>query len=189
MDEAVFFSSARAWGEWLAAHAADTDELWVGFWKRGSGQPSLTWPESVDEALCHGWIDGIRQTVDDERYRIRFTPRRPRSRWSAKNVTRIAELQAEGRMFPAGLEVFEARVGPRDGYKLTEGPTMLPADFRAEFERVPAALAFFEAQPVGIRRGSLRWVTSAKREETRLRRLRTLIDDSANGLRIKQLRR
>lgn len=189
-DEAIFFESHAAWGEWLGEHGASHDELWVGFWKRGTDQPTLTWEESVDEALCHGWIDGIRRSVDDQRYKIRFTPRRARSSWSTKNLNRVEELTAAGRMQPAGLAVFEAReVESASSSVDRSDPGELPPDYQQELEATPSALAFFEAQPPGYRRLSVRWVLDAKREETRLRRLRVLIEDSANGLRIKPLRR
>lgn len=186
----IFFSSPEAWGSWLDTHGADEDEVAVGFWKRASGQATLTWDEAVDEALCRGWIDGIRRSIDGDRYQIRFTPRRARSNWSAKNVRRVAELQAAGRMQPAGLLVFEARVGDSEGYSLrARTNTELPPEYQRQLAANTAAFAFFEAQPAGYRKNAVHWVTEAKREETQLRRLRTLIEDSSNGLRIKLLRR
>jgi len=107
--EPTFFATPAGFRDWLEVHHADAPELLVGYYKKGSGRASMTWPESVDEALCFGWIDGIRRRIDDERYSIRFTPRRARSVWSAVNIRRAGELIAEGRMTPAGLAAFEAR--------------------------------------------------------------------------------
>jgi uncharacterized protein YdeI (YjbR/CyaY-like superfamily) len=192
VDDAVFFASPREWREWrewLEVHGASLDACWVGFWKQGTGQPSLTWDESVDEALCFGWIDGIRKSVDDERYRIRFTPRRARSKWSAKNLRRFDELEATGLVQPAGRAALERRTEAPAGCSFEQRTTELPPQYQQRFEDEPAAWAFFAAQPPGYRSGSIHWVTSAQREETRLRRLATLISDSANGERLKQLRR
>ncbi len=189
-EDATYFDSPDAWASWLAEHAGQQDAIWVGFHKKRTGEPSLTWDEAVDEALCHGWIDGIRQRVDDRRYRIRFTPRRSRSQWSAKNVRRVTELEAAGRMLPAGRAAFEARSGDPAGYSLEQRTaTTLPAEYQRELEANAAAREFFEAQPPGYRRDAIHWVTEAKREATRERRLASLIEDSANGLRIKPLRR
>ena len=189
MDDAIFFSSAAEFGEWLASNGAQQTELWVGYWKKATGKPSLSWEQSVDEALCHGWIDGVRYTIDEERYRIRFTPRRG-SRWSARNLRRVAELQKQGRMRPAGIEAFEARSSDEAGYSQRERTvTTLPPDFQRQLEANAAAWAFFESQPPGYRKNAVHWVTDAKRESTRERRLQTLIEDSANGLRIGPLRR
>jgi len=185
----LFLASAAAFGAWLERHAATADELLVGFWKQGTGHPTLSWNESVDEALCHGWIDGIRRSVDADRYSIRFTPRRARSKWSAKNIARIEELRSAGRMRPAGIAAFDGRVDVSAGYSFERGsPASLPVAYRDELEAAPAALAFFETQPAGYRNGAIHWVMSAKRDETRQRRLRTLIEDSTNEERIKQLR-
>ena len=189
-DDTIFFASPAAWRDWLNGHAGAGDLVWVGFWKKGAGEPSLSWDEAVDEALCHGWIDGVRQSVDDRRYRIRFTPRRPGSRWSAKNVRRVGELEAEGRLLPAGRAAFEARTGDPDGYSFAQRTAMtLPPEFQQQLEASEGAWEFFRAQPRGYRRDAIHWVTEAKREATRERRLRILIEDSEAGLRIKPLRR
>jgi uncharacterized protein YdeI (YjbR/CyaY-like superfamily) len=188
-EEAVFFPSPGAWRDWLLEHGESQDILWVGFWRRGTDRPTLTWDEAVDEALCHGWIDGLRRRVDDQRYRIRFTPRRPRSMWSAKNLKRVAELETAGRMRPRGTAAFEARPAEPAGYSSERSkPVTLPTAYREQLEASPSAAAFFDAQPPGYRRLSIHWVISAKREETRLRRLAALIEDSANGLKVKPLR-
>ena len=185
MDETIFFSSPLDFGAWLAEHGTGEDELWVGIWKQNSGESSLSWAESIDEALCHGWIDGVRQTVDDQRYRIRFTLRRSGSRWSAKNLARVEELTAEGRMGPAGIAAYEARPRERAPERVEE----LSPELEERLEASGEAWAFFQAQPPGYRRTSIGWVMDAKREETRVRRLETLIEDSADGIRIKPLRR
>ena len=181
----VFFTSAETFREWLEAHHEHEEELIVGFWKKGSGRPSMTWPESVDQALCFGWIDGIRRRIDDESYSIRFTPRRKGSIWSAINIRRVEELKRLGGMRPAGLRAFERRIAEKSAVYSYEKrtPSLQPAGEK-RFRRNRRAWAYFESQPPGYRRLAIHWVTSAKREETRARRLATLIDDSANGKRI-----
>jgi len=187
----AYFSTPAAFRRWLTRHHAREAELWVGYYKKGTGVPSITWPESVDEALCFGWIDGVRKTVDEARYMIRFTPRRPGSIWSNVNIAKIQALIAAGRMRPAGIAAFEARSAARSGVYSFErsDEARLETAEAAAFRRERAAWRFFEAQPPGYRRTALHWVTSAKLAETRARRLATLIADSAAGHRIKQLRR
>lgn len=187
MSKVSYFEGPVAFRAWLDAHHQSADELLVGFFKVGTGQPSMSWEESVDEALCFGWIDGIRRRVDDERYTIRFTPRRASSKWSAKNVASVGRLKAEGRMRPAGLAAFEAggRGEEPAGYSF-ERPhaAELSAELRQRVESDSAAWAFFESQPPGHRRTILHWVMSAKREETRRRRLDRVLDVSRAGERI-----
>lgn len=186
----LFFPTPEDFGNWLAEHHDERDELWVGYYKKATGKPSMTWPESVDEALCHGWIDGVRKSIDRQAYKIRFTPRRPGSHWSLVNLGRVAVLIAEGRMTPHGLAVYEARVPENSGrYSFERERAELSAEQVADFRAEPRAWDFWNAQPPGYRKQATWWVVSAKREETRERRLATLIADSANGLRIKQLRR
>jgi uncharacterized protein YdeI (YjbR/CyaY-like superfamily) len=188
---AVYFDSPAAFRRWLEAHHASAGELLVGYHKAHTGRPSLTWPESVDEALCFGWIDGVRRRVDDDRYTIRFTPRRKHSIWSLVNIRRVAVLTAEGRMRPAGVRAFEARRDARSGVYSFERPepaALSDADER-RFKTHKKAWAFFQSQPPGYRKTVMHWVTSAKRAETRETRLATLIADSEAGLRIAQLRR
>jgi uncharacterized protein YdeI (YjbR/CyaY-like superfamily) len=187
----VFFETPAAFRAWLEAHHATTPELWVGYYKKGSGQLSVTWPESVDEALCFGWIDGLRKTIDDASYRIRFTPRTPRSNWSAVNVKRAEELAALGRMHPAGLSAFAQRAEARTGIYAYEqrGTATLDVAFEQQFQANKVAWAFFQAQPAGYRRTTIWWVMSAKKDETKRKRLATLIDDSAHGRTIKELTR
>ena len=178
----LFFATPADWRQWLAENHDKMTELWVGYYKKGSGKPSITWPESVAEALCYGWIDGLRKTIDDASYKIRFTPRRPDSNWSAVNVKMVADLTAEGRMEPAGIRAFEARKPNKTGiYSYEqERPTLDEASL-AVLQANPAAWAFFQAQPAGYQRAVGHWVMEAKREETRLKRLATLIEDSSRG--------
>jgi uncharacterized protein YdeI (YjbR/CyaY-like superfamily) len=190
-SKAIYFASPAAFGAWLATHHADHDELLVGFHKRDTGKPSMTWPESVDEALCFGWIDGKRQRVDADRYTIRFTPRRSSTNWSAINIRKATQLIADGRMRPAGLRAFEARSEERsrvDSDERAKAATLDPADEK-RFRAIAAAWSYFTAQPPGYRRTAYHWVISAKRAETREGRLATLIADSATGQWIKPLRR
>jgi len=180
----VYFPSPAAFRDWLAAHHATADELWVGYHKRGTDWPSLTWPESVDEALCFGWIDGVRRSVDAERYAIRFTPRRPGSNWSRVNLARVEALTSEGRMRPAGLAAYEARKPDADEPSVEDRPEELPEDYVAAFrERDAAAWDFFRAQSRSYRRMAIGWILAAKREETRRRRLEQIVEASAAGRR------
>jgi uncharacterized protein YdeI (YjbR/CyaY-like superfamily) len=187
--EPLFFATSDEFRAWLEQHHASEREVFVGFHKKGSGKPSMTWVEAVREALCFGWIDGVRRSLDDERYVNRFTPRRPGSNWSAINVRHVEELIAEGRMTPAGLAAFEARSAKRTGVYSYEQrhEAKLDAAQERRFRSNPAAWEFFQSQPPGYRQTAIYWVMSAKREETRERRLATLIDDSAHGRRIAQL--
>lgn len=186
MAEPLYFASPAEFAAWLAEHAATATELVVGFHKVDSGVPSMTWPQSVDEALCVGWIDGVRKRVDELRYQIRFTPRRPTSIWSRVNIDRVAVLTAEGRMRPAGLAAFDKRTERRSivySYE-HEGEVVLLPDMEKRFRRERAAWAWFEAQPPGWRRQMLRWVLSAKQDATRERRLAQLMAAAAEGRRL-----
>ncbi len=150
----------------------------------------MTWPESVDEALCFGWIDGIRRRIDDESYSIRFTPRKPRSNWSNINVARVEALIAAKRMTEAGLAAFEARVDHRSGiYSYEQRSAELADEYAVHLKLNKAAWKFYQAQPASYRKAVNWWVCSAKKEETRMRRLQELIEDCAEGQWIKQLRR
>src|SRR5688572_13043527 len=161
------------------------DELWVGFYKKGSGKPSITWPESVDEALCVGWIDGIRKSLDEDRYTIRFTPRRAGSNWSLVNIGRVAELEKAGRMRPAGRRAFQDRDEERARrYSYEQRTAKLAAAYEKKLKAVPKAWEFFRAQAPWYQRTMGLWVMSAKQEATRMRRLDRLIADSARGERI-----
>ena len=186
----TFFPTPADFRAWLEKNHDRESALWVGYYKKATGKPSVTWEETVDEALCYGWIDGVRRSLDDESYVIRFTPRRPRSIWSRRNIERAEALEAEGRMTKAGLDAYALRNAHADsGYAVSDWPTALPNEMIAEFRKHHEAWAFYQSQPSGYRRQTTAWVTSAKREETRQRRLARLIEDSANGLRIRQLRR
>ncbi len=189
--EPHFFPSPSAWRAWLEEHHAGSKELWVGLYKRDSGRPSITWPEAVDGALCFGWIDGVRKSVDDISYKIRFTPRKPRSVWSAVNVKRATELSAIGLMHRAGLAAFQKREGKRSeiySYEQRKG-TKLPAAYEKGFRTHKIGWKFFQAQAPWYRRTSSWWVISAKKEETRLRRLAALIEHSERQRPIPQLTR
>jgi uncharacterized protein YdeI (YjbR/CyaY-like superfamily) len=180
-----FFKTPAGFRKWLAKNHASATELLVGFYKKDSGKPSITWPESVDEALCFGWIDGVRRRIDDVSYSIRFTPRKKTSTWSAINIARVAELTKLGRMQPAGLRAFEHRREEKSGiYAYENEARTLTADDEKKFRANEKAWEFFNAQPPGYRRQSIYWITSAKKEETRARRLATLIEDSANSRRL-----
>jgi len=186
----IFFPAPADFRAWLEEHHATTDHLWVGYYKKATKKPSVTWEDTVDEALCYGWIDGIRKSRDDESYMIRFTPRKSRSVWSQRNIDLVERLTAEGRMRAAGLAAFAFKdVHPDSGYAAAKLAGVLPAPMIARFKETAGAWEFYQEQPPGYRRHTVRWVTSAKREETRERRLATLIDDSGNRLRIKQLRK
>jgi len=186
-----YFATPAAFRAWLDAHHATSTELLVGFYKKGSGKRSITWPESVDEALCFGWIDGIRRSVDDERYTIRFTPRKARSTWSAVNIKRVAELTKLRRMQSAGVEAFARRETARSqiyAYEQRADAALDEAGER-EFRANEPAWTFFQARPASYRRTAIYWVMTAKKEETRRKRLATLIDDSAHARTLKQLTR
>ena len=182
----LFFASPGEFRAWLEANHDREKELLVGFHKKGSGKPSITWPESVDEALCFGWIDGVRRSLDAERYTIRFTPRKPTSIWSNVNIAKVEMLLKAGRMRPAGMAAWERRDPEKSGIYSFE--RQHPAEFDAEmerrFRRAREAWRFFQAQPPGYRRLATHYVTSAKRPETRERRLTSLIERSARGERI-----
>lgn len=180
----VFFPSPAAFRAWLRKHHATSAELWVGFWKKATGKPTLTWSESVDEALCYGWIDGVRRRVDDEAYCIRFTPRKPRSGWSAVNLAKMRVLRKAGRVAAAGERAYRASDLTKSGYSTRDFPASFDAPARARFTAKPKAWAFFQRQPPGYRRMATAWVTSAKKPETRERRLAALIADSAAGRRL-----
>jgi uncharacterized protein YdeI (YjbR/CyaY-like superfamily) len=181
----TYFKSPVDFRKWLETHGATAEELWVGFYKKSTGKPSITWPESVDQALCFGWIDGLRKTIDETSYKIRFSPRRRSSIWSAINIKRAGELIEEGLMRPAGLTAFEARKENRSGiYSYEQRPSNLDGLYEKEFKKNKPAWEFFQNQPPSYRKKLIWWVVSAKTEETRLKRLAKLIEDSAQGRRL-----
>ena len=181
----TFFKTPVDFRKWLGKYHDRETELWVGFYKKDSGKPSITWPESVDEALCYGWIDGVRKSVDATSYKIRFTPRRARSIWSAVNIKRVAELTREGRMQPTGDKAFAARLENKSGiYAYEQRRPELPEEYAKELRKNKAAAKFFELQPPSYRKLAMWWIVSAKLEETRLKRLQKLIAASAESRRI-----
>jgi len=170
---------------WLEENHATATELWVGFYKKDSGKPSITWPESVDQALCFGWIDGIRKRVDKITYKIRFTPRRRSSIWSAINIKRAEELARQKRMRPAGLKAFAARIENKSGiYSYEQRTTELAEPYATHLKKNKAAWNFFGMQPPSYRKMIAWWIVSAKKEETRIARLAKLIRESAKGKRL-----
>lgn len=185
MDKPIFFATPADWRAWLEAHHATAREVSVGFWKRDSGRTSITWPQSVDEALCFGWIDGVRHRIDETAYRIRFTPRKPGGIWSQVNLKRFAELAAEGRVTPAGQAAYDAGKHRTGLYSYERAADDLTAEEAARFQANAEAWARFQAFPPGYRKVAIHRVTSAKGEATRARRLDILIDASARGLRLK----
>jgi uncharacterized protein YdeI (YjbR/CyaY-like superfamily) len=184
--EPTFFATPEDFRAWLHENHERERELLVGFYKKGTGRPSITWPESVDEALCYGWIDGVRRSLGDEAYTIRFTPRKQKSTWSAVNIARVGVMIELGRMQPAGLKAFHAREEGNSRIYAYENRDAAGFDAALEerFRANEKAWNFFQAQPPGYRKTSTHWVTSAKQEATRLRRLEQLIADSAAGRRL-----
>ena len=180
-----FFPTPSDFRKWLEQHHATEPELLVGFYKKGSGKPSITWPESAAEALCFGWIDGIRRKVDEESYSIRFTPRKRTSVWSTVNINLANQLIKDGLMQPAGLAAFKARREYRSGiYSYEQRTENLPEPYASKFKKHKAAWRFFESQPPGYRKQMGWWIVSAKQEETRLKRLEKLIEESNAARRV-----
>jgi uncharacterized protein YdeI (YjbR/CyaY-like superfamily) len=180
-----FFATADAFRRWLEKNHDTADELWVGYHKKDSGKRSITWSESVDEALCFGWIDGIRKSIDESSYTNRFTPRRRGSTWSKVNIRRVEALIEAGRMRPAGLAAYEARTEFKSGtYSYEQRPLEMPEPYAGLMKKNQAAWSFFQSQPPGYRKMMSWFVVSAKRDETRLTRLEKLIDYCARGERI-----
>ncbi|HSE23550.1 MAG TPA: YdeI/OmpD-associated family protein [Pyrinomonadaceae bacterium] len=180
-----FFSGPTAFRKWLEKNHDQKNELLVGLHKKNSGKKTLTYAEALDEALCFGWIDGVRKNFNEISYTIRFTPRKPKSIWSRINVNHVERLKKEGRMMPAGLAAFAKKEDKRTGiYSFEKAPREFPAKFLKNFRTNKEAWKFFSAQPPGYRRLVVFWVVSAKREETQLRRLEHLIKISANGERL-----
>jgi uncharacterized protein YdeI (YjbR/CyaY-like superfamily) len=181
-----YFKTPAAFRTWLARHHKTAKVLAVGFYKRGSGKPSITWPESVDEALCFGWIDGVRHRLDEDRYTIRFTPRKSTSIWSAVNLRRVRALKKLGRMAPAGLAVFDARDRKKAGlYSFEQRRSIkLPPRLAKQLRANPRAWAYYRSQAPWYQRTTAFWVVTAKQDATRLRRLETLITACEGGRRV-----
>ena len=180
----TFFPTEADFRRWLERHHDSASELLVGFWKKGSGRPSIDWPQARDQALCFGWIDGVRKSLGEASYTIRFTPRRKRSIWSKVNIARFEALTANGQMTEAGARAFEENEGRRSVYAYENEQRELTREEVEQFRRNPAAWADWEKRPPGYRKVVLHWVTSAKKPETRARRLATLIEDSGAGRKI-----
>jgi uncharacterized protein YdeI (YjbR/CyaY-like superfamily) len=187
VSEAKFFATRAKWRAWLERNHAKESELVVGFHRVGSGRPSITYDESVEEALCFGWIDGVRRRIDESSYSMRFTPRRAKTYWSTVNLERYAKLLAGGRVAPAGTAAYERREDDVDRrYSFERESIDFDSDQEAALHADEAAWAFFEAQPPGYRRVATFWVVSPKREATRRAHLETLIQHSAKGERLPQ---
>jgi uncharacterized protein YdeI (YjbR/CyaY-like superfamily) len=180
----TYFPTAADFRRWLKANHERAPELLVGFWKKGTGKPSIDWPQARDQALCFGWIDGIRKSLGDDAYTIRFTPRRKGSIWSKVNVDRFAALQAEGQMTPAGERAYEENKGKSGLYAYERELTALSTEDEAHFRQHQKAWADWEGRPPSYRKTVLHWVTSAKKPETRAKRLEILIESSAKGEKI-----
>ena len=178
----LFFPTPAHFRAWLAEHHDQRDELWVGYYKKATGLPSITWPESVDEALCFGWIDGIRKSVDDKCYKIRFTPRRPGSHWSARNLGRMKHLIAEGLVREPGMVAYRNRNPAKEQQAAHEQKNIvLPPEYERRLQADADAWDYFQRARPSYRKQVTWWVISAKREETQLRRLGILIESSAKG--------
>lgn len=183
----IFFETPADFRAWLAENHATAECLLVGFHKKGTGRPSMTWPESVDEALCFGWIDGVRKGIDAEGYTIRFTPRKAGSIWSSVNVRKIQELTELGRMQAAGLAAFQARKEDRSGiYSHEQEDVEMPEPYLGLLRDNTAAWEFYEKQPLSYRKAVNWWVASAKKQETRRKRLDSLMAYSARAERVPQ---
>ena len=186
--DATFFRSPAEFRDWLEEHHDTAPELWVGFFKKGAGETGITYQEALDQALCFGWIDGVRKTIDATRYANRFTRRQPKSPWSVVNIERVGELMRLGLMRPPGLAAFEGRDEAKARqYSFERSAAKLDDAYKETMRANPEAWQFFQAQPPSYRRVATWWVMSAKREETRLKRLATLIADSERGRRLGQV--
>jgi len=188
MEDVIFFAKQEEYSDWLEENHASVGELWVGYFRKSTGRPSLTWSESVDVALCFGWIDGVRKTIDDQSYRIRFTPRKINSVWSAVNVKKVDTLIQLGKMKPAGLHVFHNRSDAK-GYSSENRNVPLAREYEAQIMANKKAWTFFSNLAASYKRDSVWWVMSAKKEETRLKRLGILIASSEAGQKIPTLRK
>ena len=185
-----FFKSSDEFRTWLEENHNKAQELWVGFYKKDAQEKGITYQEAVDQALCYGWIDGVRKRIDEVSYTIRLTPRKPRSIWSAVNINRFVELEEIGRVRPPGLKAFEERDQKRSGlYSYEQRSRGLDGAYEKQFKANEKAWEFFRAQPPWYQRTASWWVMSAKKEETRLKRLATLIEDSEQGRTIPPLTR
>jgi uncharacterized protein YdeI (YjbR/CyaY-like superfamily) len=186
----VYFETPAEFRAWLEANHDKAQELWVGYYKKSSGQVSITWPESVDQALCFGWIDGIRKSVDDTRYTNRFTPRKTGSNWSAVNIRRVEELIRQGLMHPVGLRAFEARDQEKSSrYSYERENARLDDAYEQQFRANSKAWEFFQMQAPSYQKAAIWWVVSARQDATRAKRLAKLIEDSEQGRTVPPLTR
>jgi uncharacterized protein YdeI (YjbR/CyaY-like superfamily) len=184
-----YFSDSSKFRKWLEENHSNKKELLVGFYKKSSGRPSITWPESVEQALCFGWIDGIRKSIDAKRYSIRFTPRNPKSTWSAKNIETVKKLVKTELIAPAGLVAYNNRKDNNSRiYSFEQKIVQFDADYEKIFKKNIKAWNNFQSYPRYYRKTVTYWVMIAKKEETRIKRLRRLIMDSEAGLKIKEMR-
>lgn len=180
-----FFRNPYEFRAWLEQNHRSVTELWVGYHRVETGKAGMTWPESVDQALCFGWIDGIRKKIDDERYCIRFTPRKPDSTWSRINISKVEEMTRQGLMFPAGLEAFNLRKENKSGiYSFENEIKDLPDEYAEIFKKNKSAWEFYSAQPPSYRKTMTHWILSAKQEATKIKRLEKLISESGAQRRI-----
>ena len=193
MDKLIkptFFKTPAAFRKWLERNHQTQDELWVGYYKTATGKSSVTWPESVNEALCFGWIDGMRKSIDETAYMIRFTPRRPNSIWSALNIKNFEALKKAGRIHPAGQAAYDAKKDKlTHRYSFEQGTLKFLPTYERKFKSNKTAWKYFQSLPVSVRKPSIWYVMSARREETQLRRLDKLIQCAEAGERIPELRR
>jgi uncharacterized protein YdeI (YjbR/CyaY-like superfamily) len=186
----TFFPTPEDFRKWLHENHDKEKDLWVGYYKKATKIPSITWPQSVGEALCYGWIDGLRKSIDDKSYKIRFTPRRPNSHWSQVNLKMVKELIENGKMQPAGRKVYEERNPEKEQlFSYERQAVQLTDEYLKQIKAIPAAWAFFKKMPPGYQKQTAHWVMAAKREATRQRRLKLLIESAAEGKRIPPLRR
>ncbi len=188
MEEVIFFNNQEEFNDWLEEHHAEASEIWVGYFRISTGRASLTWSASVDAALCFGWIDGIRKAIDKQSYKIRFTPRKVNSVWSAVNVKKVKALIQLGKMRPEGMHVFNNRTDAQ-GYSSKQRNVELAKEYEKQIKANQTAWLFFTNLAPSYKRDSIWWVMSAKKEETRLRRLGILIASSEEGLKIPTLRK
>jgi uncharacterized protein YdeI (YjbR/CyaY-like superfamily) len=178
--ETVFAKDRSEWRRWLEKNFERSDEIWLVYYKKASGKPTVSYDHAVEEALCFGWIDGMIKRLDEECYAQRFTPRKAKSPWSKSNIQRVERLMGEGKMMPAGLKAYHSGYGR----EVPPMPTELPKVLEDRFRKQRAAWANYEKFPPGYRRMTAGWVASAKKEETRVKRLEKLIEYSARNERI-----
>ena len=187
--EPTFFATPAAFRQWLHKHHAKAPELVVGFWKKGTGKPSITWSEAVDQALCYGWIDSRGRSLGEEAHQVRFTPRRPGSVWSTININKVKALTEQGLMQPAGIAAYQQRKESKSHiYAHEQGELTMPKDMERQLKANKTAWKHYRAMPPGYRKNVTWWLVSAKQEATQQKRLAELIADSEAGLKVKHLR-